>query len=737
MADPLPSLALEMSMDGIALHQLAFDGHWHELARVGLSDAALREKMANMREIAQRLEGKRFKVRVWLPRDQIVRKSADIKALDQKSRQSEARSVLGNITPHSGAEFAVAVNTPRDDSKSMVAAARIKTMHEAFAFAKSHGFNAIVYSTRQPIEGFVDKPYFRLPPNHVRTAAIWGTAAVLVAALVGSAAFFKISDPYLWWETPPQVADFAPFQNPDLAVDKSNANILPSGTIMPAPPPIASISSQSLQEALPYVPARQLDATALDTIIAPPLLQPRDFDIDYSIMAEESRFSLPTSIALLIAANAADRPPSLGLYSVLDFIADIPLHPEPPLGHLVNLPVDLAHPKSSQAPTSVASIRFVLEPLPSIAVTMSVAQQRELANSFGIDVSAISASQPQVLADTQIVNVIRGLPEILPRLRSGRDIPPQVAVLQVQPTVTIIETVPADAETIANAARGFALIDGRPDILPVRRVVPPEIIEPVVAEIVPEPEITPEIIPEAIVTVINAPVEFTGEVPVVLGQPDLLPLLRSGNAIPAPGSEPEPVAPPAELPVEIAEIPVPEQANSAVTAEAVVSEIDPALAESIALANSLRARRRPQDIIEMAVPVDVMLSDAAPALAEQPPHRDAGFAANAARIIEISTNRPRAVAPIVPVDPQTVTLPTTASVARAATIENGINLRKTSLIGIFGTSDNRDVLIRMASGRILQVGLGDSFSGWRVVAIGEDSVRIQKGNRTEILRMPN
>ena len=228
------------------------------------------------------------------------------------------------------------------------------------------------------------------------------------------------------------------------------------------------------------------------------------------------------------------------------------------------------------------------------------------------------------------------------------------------------------------------------------------------SETVETPEATPQI-DVASVELDAITLLQNGAIQLVSGQPDRLPILRSGRAIPEP---------------------VPEDQEDQTTEN---TEVDPAIAE----ANALRPRRRPQAVIDLEAPINPMLSDAAPAIAQRPDHRNSGSEANAARIAEIARDRPRAVAPRVPADPQTVNLPTSASVQRAATIENGINLRKTSLIGIFGTADARDVLIRLASGRILQVGLGDSFSGWRVVAISDDSIRIQKGNRTEILRMPN
>ena len=89
--------------------------------------------------------------------------------------------------------------------------------------------------------------------------------------------------------------------------------------------------------------------------------------------------------------------------------------------------------------------------------------------------------------------------------------------------------------------------------------------------------------------------------------------------------------------------------------------------------------------------------------------------------------------------PATVTpsLPTAASVARQATQENAINLRKINLIGVFGTTSDRRALVRMPAGSYRNVKVGDRLDGGRVVAIGDTELRYEKGGRNLILRIPN
>ncbi|MWD28781.1 hypothetical protein E0K89_014955, partial [Aquicoccus sp. SCR17] len=89
---------------------------------------------------------------------------------------------------------------------------------------------------------------------------------------------------------------------------------------------------------------------------------------------------------------------------------------------------------------------------------------------------------------------------------------------------------------------------------------------------------------------------------------------------------------------------------------------------------------------------------------------------------------PRAVQP---------SIPSSASVARQATVENAINLRRINLIGVYGKPSNRRALVRLPNGRYEKVAVGDRIDGGRVAAIGETELRYVKGGRSLLLKMPN
>lgn len=82
-------------------------------------------------------------------------------------------------------------------------------------------------------------------------------------------------------------------------------------------------------------------------------------------------------------------------------------------------------------------------------------------------------------------------------------------------------------------------------------------------------------------------------------------------------------------------------------------------------------------------------------------------------------------------------IPSSASVSRAATQNNAINLRRVNLIGVYGTPANRRALVRLPNGRYRKVEVGDRLDGGRISAIGESELRYQKSGRNVVLRIPS
>ncbi|RYH06489.1 hypothetical protein [Tropicimonas sp. IMCC6043] len=80
--------------------------------------------------------------------------------------------------------------------------------------------------------------------------------------------------------------------------------------------------------------------------------------------------------------------------------------------------------------------------------------------------------------------------------------------------------------------------------------------------------------------------------------------------------------------------------------------------------------------------------------------------------------------------------PISARVAREATVANAVSLRKVSLIGVYGTSSQRRALVRLPSGKMVKLKVGDRLDGGRVAAIGASDLSYQKSGRMVTLKMP-
>lgn len=133
-------------------------------------------------------------------------------------------------------------------------------------------------------------------------------------------------------------------------------------------------------------------------------------------------------------------------------------------------------------------------------------------------------------------------------------------------------------------------------------------------------------------------------------------------------------------------------------------------------------------------------STLAVAAAPRPSHRPAGFTAamRSARAAEPEAQpqaQPEQSAAPASAPAQQPSIPTRASVANAATEQDAINLRRMTLIGVFGSSANRRALMRLPNGRMVRVQTGDTVDGGRVAAIGENRVQYVKNGRNTVLEV--
>ena len=158
----------------------------------------------------------------------------------------------------------------------------------------------------------------------------------------------------------------------------------------------------------------------------------------------------------------------------------------------------------------------------------------------------------------------------------------------------------------------------------------------------------------------------------------------------------------------------------------------------------LRPRTRPASLQEAAQP-EAELPPTAQAIAAsvRPDARPGDFAST----VQVALARQPAPSQAEQLDdeePETTVaaavqprIPSSASVARQATLNNAINLRQVNLIGVYGTPSNRRALVRLPSGRYKKVQVGDTVDGGRIVAIGDSELRYQKGSRNLTLKIPS
>lgn len=83
-----------------------------------------------------------------------------------------------------------------------------------------------------------------------------------------------------------------------------------------------------------------------------------------------------------------------------------------------------------------------------------------------------------------------------------------------------------------------------------------------------------------------------------------------------------------------------------------------------------------------------------------------------------------------------VAAPTSNTVAERATTRVSIDLSQINLLGTFGAGNGRRALVRLPSGRVVNLSVGDRVDGGRVQSIGDGQLGYVKSGRTVMLAMP-
>lgn len=135
----------------------------------------------------------------------------------------------------------------------------------------------------------------------------------------------------------------------------------------------------------------------------------------------------------------------------------------------------------------------------------------------------------------------------------------------------------------------------------------------------------------------------------------------------------------------------------------------------------------------LSAPVQQAVDDALATASLVPKARPQGFG----KIVESSKPAPQTqVASAAPRKSAQPSIPSKASVTKAATESNVLSARKMNLIGVYGSDSSRRALLRLPNGRFKKVKVGDSVDGSKVTAISADAIRLVKGGRNIVLEIP-
>ena len=299
--------------------------------------------------------------------------------------------------------------------------------------------------------------------------------------------------------------------------------------------------------------------------------------------------------------------------------------------------------------------------------------------------------------------VFAGAPDLRPRLRPGTPVPTPAAAATppVAPVARPEGLVPA--EEAATAA---------PPLRPVLRPQSAAATTSAAAEPAAEAPLPPytgtrpklrpaALVPEAAVAI----AAYTGTRPV---------LRPAGIAPPAPEEEAEA----GEVVEEVAPEPVAD--ISAVAAAIAAAAPRSTFQNRTALAVSVipRPAPRPRNFAQVVARTRTV----APPPAAAAPSRAAAIA-------------PKPAAPVAP----TIVAPSgnvPGGVARAATVDNAMNMRQMNLVGVYGKPNARRALVRLGNGRYVKVEVGSRLDGGQVTAIGDTALNFVKRGKTYALTLP-
>lgn len=698
-----PAFALSFSENGISLHHQS-DGDWYCIGSVPLDAPDLNDRIQALRDQGFAIEND-LSCRLVIPFDQVRLLSVEAEGLTPEALDEKIRALLAEATPYDLSELAYAV-TPQG-SATQIAAVAQQTLAEAQSFAEAHGFIPALFTVSTEDGDALTGPAVDLPmvteipapPDPSAEAEEDPRIEAVDEPSVVEETDSSESDPEeqaAEADVPGAVTTFAqPIEeNADPGTFRSQeADPVPASFSLPVGfdlkrygiPVLAAsvvmgmaVGALSLMWSEPEAPVEEITSKTSEIEVAEPLEEVATAPEAAPTPQPEEATNIPDSAP----------PPQP------EEVTSIPEPaPEPNPEELASLPEATAEPEPEESPELSATDAAILEALQiEPEVVEDLGTEAEAPDDI-LPFTGTIPSPPDALAQPELPGPDQMVYASVARAELSQKTVPLPAADSLNTDLPLeLAALPAPAD------QSFDLDE--------RGLVSPS----------PEGTLTPEGIlvfagqPSKVPP--EAPVRFETEPEAETAQPD--PRLA--------GFRPKP------RPDDIVEQFTLRQSNRE---------------QRLKLAGK-RPKLRPKSI-ETKPEVDYTPTALAVVRVPRPKPRPAGLIVAAAQkptagsaalgsTANVTSNgdepgsfQPKTVAP---------KIPSSASVARQATIDNAINLRKLNLIGVYGTPANRRALVRLPSGRYKKLKVGDRIDGGQVLAIGDSELRYQKRGKNLTLKLP-
>ncbi|MEO1454208.1 MAG: hypothetical protein AAFV31_10330 [Pseudomonadota bacterium] len=686
----MAAFALDLAPDGIRFLSREGDA-WTTLEAARLEDADLPDRMAAMRTKAVALAGEQFQTALIIPASVILYTTVD--APKGTATQADVAAALEGLTPCPVDEMVF--DWRQTGSRIQVAALDINTLDEAEEFAVAHGLNPCGFTARPTAEQFPAAPDFG--PTQFARSQIEVAAEPEPAPLVA-----------------PEPAPVAVEATAPVDLSAQPQAIARD----PAPASTVVLAALSTHRGPLLAGAGVLGSAAILLWSAFALMSPDQTD-PVSPVVTLGTPDLPTTPAL---GPLATRIPDAAQTTRLSLPS-----PEPAAARRSTIAIAVPDPGATPAPNPDAqdlaeglsapnALRDAPPPLAAVPTLPPLdATPRREARLFAPDAASFSSKAelppPIEFVAVDATSIWQTPPPAAPA-------PPDATtddlyLASIDPNVEI-----GDAFALTPIDRDLA-VSGRPGLLPGPGQIF-DIDDRGLVRATPGGAVSPQ------------------GVVVTDGQPEIVPPQRPASAVPDTTDA---------IALALAG-PRPRGRPETLIENSERARLGGRTSEELA---GLRPNDRPQSAQDAALAAAPLSAPSAQAIAaspvpsSRPTDFDSRVASIRNRAVEqqaaqvaaaAATAAANQVATAAAVAPAQPSIPTTASVARQATIENALNLRRVNLIGVYGSDSDRRALIRLSSGRYVKVRVGDRVDGGQVAAIGDQELRLIKGGRDVTLTVP-